>query len=175
MTPFRRPARALAGLASLGMLLGATSVRAEVGAVRGGIAGGAGISTRAKAFPTARVFGSYEPFDAWEVGLGVGYARVPSSLDAAPGTTHFLSIAPELSYHFDVVRWIPYVGAAAGYYRSFGKQDAGGAVLAPVVGIDYLWLRELRVGLSYRPEWYVPTLGVPLHQLLLRVQLGSAW
>jgi hypothetical protein len=153
-----------------------TSAHAATGEWRAGGALGVGLSTRSELGAAARLAVGYEVIQNLELNLSAGFAwNAPRS--SGPDPNHYLlSLTPGVSYQIDVIQWIPYVGASGGYYLDVAEGRPHGVVLAPEVGVDYLVSRELRVGVQYRPSFYLGARAeLPMHQLLVRFQFGSGW
>lgn len=126
----------------------------------------------------------------WGPALGVqlGYG-VSESLDvqlAALGSWHparanrdstgLVRVFPEVVYRFDVLRWVPWVGAGGGYFAAFGAgDDEHGITAGGSAGLDYLWSRQWAFGVMYRADWCFGGPARPVHQALLRLEWRSGW
>ncbi len=118
--------------------------------------------------------------------LGYGVLEFLDVQLAASGSWHparangessgLVRVAPEVVYRFDVLRWVPWLSAGAGYFAALGAgDDAQGVTAGGAGGVDYLWSRQWAVGAMYRADWCFGGPARPVHQALLRFEWRSGW
>jgi hypothetical protein len=102
----------------------------------------------------------YGPSDIWTLRGVAGAAHHPG---AAAFTR--LMLGPELLYLIDVFEWVPYFGGGFMALATLSSaSDAFDVAVHPVVGIDYLWSREVVVGAALRPVFVLTSAGeVPMY------------
>jgi hypothetical protein len=113
------------------------------------------------------------------LGLELDFIGFHASYADRASKPRLLRLVPELSYRWEVLRLVPHIGLGAGYQLDFARSSIGGGVVAPNVGVDYLFSRTLRVGVAYRPIWYsnlrVDATQLIQHEVVLRFEVGSGW
>jgi opacity protein-like surface antigen len=144
-----------------------SSARASESERRVGIRGGAAGSNHLEFGPLFGVVAGYGLSDAWDV----DFSALVSFHDTRDTSSALIRFVPGVVYKFDVVRWVPYLGAGIGYAlvsQSSVQHDVSGDVLA---GADYLWSRHWVSGLEYRVTLGTRApLATPLHELLVSLE-----
>jgi hypothetical protein len=83
-----------------------------------------------------------------------------------------------VGYVFDVVSWVPYVGAlATGYWLGGGTRAEAGPAggLAAALGIDYRASRKLAVGLAARQHFVLSDFGTYPSWTSVGLRLSYTW
>jgi hypothetical protein len=123
--------------------------------------------------------------DTWYVMGELGSSVVPLKFDS-PGDTSSTkalfawSAAAGVSYAFEVIEWVPYVGILAGGYLLHGK-GAGDTVVAPglqaALGLDYQLSRSFALGLAVRQHFMLTQMDTfPVYTTaLLRAEYMWGW
>jgi hypothetical protein len=123
---------------------------------------GAGVSVPSgpyRAASAVSLHGAYGISDVFDV----RFTATGSLLHLSPdgGGQNSLSLGTlGLVYKLDVIEWVPYCGARAGYYV-FGAAPAGdlsrhGGAVGGVCGIDYSFSRSTAVGVEVSRDFLLP-------------------
>jgi hypothetical protein len=145
----------------------------HVGAALGAASGkGLGLS------PAAGAYAAYGLSDAFDARVELSARGYDLAKSAHPNA---LSAMAGVAYKLDVLRWVPWAGAYAGYLTFLDTPPVGSAfkahdvALGLGVGLDYAFSRSLGAGATLRFDQALSRSSATSFEALLRVEYRWGW
>lgn len=134
-----------------------------------GIGGGVMVpSAEYRAGGAASLHAAYGISDVFDVRLTAA-GSILHLLPDGGGRTSLSLGTLGLAYKVDVIEWVPYCGARAGFYAfgtGIGEYSKNGASLGGMCGVDYSFARSAAVGVEVSEDFLLPhgaVFGALLH------------